>query len=126
VVADDLVAEARAADEDRAGVVEHGGDGGLVGRAARADPVPVAALDRHDRRQAGAAGGLQHREAGRVAVLRVQHVERLLGVQALDDVCASSAVSRSKSPAGPSPRGWLAPPRARRPGTRSAGGGPPP
>jgi hypothetical protein len=125
VVADDLVAEARAADEDRAGVVEHGGDGGLVGRAARADPVPVAALDRHDRRQAGAAGGLQHREAGRVAVLRVQHVERLLGVQALHGLRQLGGVALEvrrldRLPAAGSRH------HAHAVGTRSAGGGPPP
>ncbi len=46
--------------------------------------MAVAALDRHHRRQAEALAGHQHGPAGRVAVLRVQHVERLFRVFGAD------------------------------------------
>jgi hypothetical protein len=42
--------------------------------------MPVPALDRHEVRDAEPAGGEEDGPAGRVAVLRVQDVERTVGV----------------------------------------------
>lgn len=76
----DLVHEGGAADQQGVGVSQHLAHGDPVGLAAGADPVAVAALDRDDAWHPELAGGQQHRPAGRVAVLRVQDVEGVLGV----------------------------------------------
>ena len=54
---------------------------GPVGRAARADPMPVTALHGHHRGQSRGPRGRQRREPGGVGVLGVHHVERRPGVQ---------------------------------------------